>query len=264
MVGIMASAPGEIPAAFLAAQSARMAAAGTRFPVLVLDENDALREHPLKQRWRLATRQARISGCSRLSGMVRLLVYQALVRVGSKRHRESAQRFPDGTQVVHVPNLNRPAAIEAITAAGCDLVCLMGARILSAKTITALGAPVVNIHSSDPRWVRGGPVIIWEVLDQRACIQLTVHEVVEALDAGAILATAEQRILYSGGIGSTTRGTMRAAHPVVSNLFARVIAEFRDRTVQRTPFQPGDLRVTPTVLQTTRAEILCRLRGPSG
>ncbi len=255
----MASAPAEIPAAFLSSQAARMAEAQVSIPVLVLDDNDALREHPLKERWKLALRQSRISRCSRLTGMIRIAVYHALMRRGLGSTGDPAPRLPGGLDVVRVPNLNRAAAIAAIVDARCDLVCLMGARILTAKTLDALRAPVVNIHSSDPRWVRGGPVVVWEVLDARSEILLTVHEVAAALDAGAILATASHRISYAGGIGSTTRRTMRAALPAVCDLFARVIEQHRDGTLQRAPFAPGELRVTPSVTQALRAEMLCWL-----
>ena len=178
--------------------------------------------------------------------------------LASWRDPEPVSAFPEALRVIRVPNLNRPEAVAAITAASCDLVCLMGARIINGKTIAALRAPIVNIHSSDPRWVRGGPVVIWEVLDGRDYIQLTIHEVVEALDAGAMLATRAHGIRFSGGIGRTTRHTMRAARPHVADLFAGVIEQWRRDELRRTSFQPGQLRVTPPVSQTLRAELRCR------
>jgi hypothetical protein len=60
----------------------------------------------------------------------------------------------------------------------------MEARILTKQTLEAISAPIIN-NSSDPRWVRGGLVVVWEILAGRPALTLTVHEVAPAVDAGA-------------------------------------------------------------------------------
>jgi len=259
-VGVMCGASGEIVHGFLAHNAPRLRAAGVEVTAVVLDE-DAPARHVWRHLWRLATRQARIAGCSRPTAALRILVYRALTGdlVGGPVHRSPP--FPPGLSVARVPTLNAPAAAEAIDAAGCDLVCLMGARVLTRRTLRAIGRPIVNIHSSDPRWVRGGPVVVWEVLAGRPAVGLVVHEVTEVLDAGAILAQGEQPLLYQHGLGETTRATMAAARARVGSLFEQVIRDKAAGTEHRTTFAPGPLKVTPSVGESFRAELLCRRRS---
>ncbi len=192
--------------------------------------------------------------------MLRILTYRALSeRLG---HGQPEPAFPAGANLIRVPTLNAPLAIDAVRAgAGHDLVCLMGARFLTRRTLRGLAAPVVNIHSSDPRRIRAGPVVVWEVLVDEPELTPVVHEATDVLDAGAILAEAAQPILYRGGLGATTTATMTAARPHVADLFANLVRGLATGTASRTPFAPGPLKVTPSVRETLRADLLCRRRS---
>jgi hypothetical protein len=262
-VGIMCEERAAIARTFLERNAFQLAASGVEVGVLVLDEDPARKQTPLRHLWRLGRRQARIARTSTLVGVLRLLVYRTVMTLGPTRSpgEDEPRPLPESLHVVLAASLNAPAAVSAIQDARCDLICLMGARILTAKTLETIGAPIVNIHSSDPRWVRGGPVVVWEVLDGRPQIVLVVHEVGEALDAGPILAQGSQRLLYRGGLRATTEATMAVARTQVTDLFASVIRDYQVGSVRKTAFAPGELRVTPRVGETLRAELQCRLRS---
>ena len=259
-VGVMCLAYERIIDSFLEHNVPALRDAGVDVVTLVLDE-DLPGQDFWRHMWRLATRQARLVHCSRATALVRLLAYRELTRPRGPGEQTPRAPFPPELAVARVPTLNAPAASEAIRAARCDLVCLMGARFLIKRTLTAIGVPIVNIHSSDPRFVRGGPVVIWEVLAGRPEIGLVVHEVTEVLDAGSILAQGAQPILYRGGLGATTAATMSAARPRVADLFEQVIRDFAAGSIKPVPFAPGPLKTTPRVRETVRAELLCRQRS---
>ncbi len=256
----MCGASADIFRGFLSLNAPRLREAGIVVPLVVLDE-DLPGRQPVRQLWRLAKRQARVAGCSQVIAATRILVYRALTRQPTSQVRVLRPVFPRELSVVRVPTLNAPAAAQALRAAGCDLVCLMGARILTRRTLEAISVPIVNIHSSDPRVIRGGPVVVWEVLAGRPEIALTVHEVVAAVDSGAIVAQGAQQVLYRGGLGATTHATMQAALPKVGDLFERAIRDFAAGAPHRTAFTPGPLKVTPSVGETLRAQLLCRQRS---
>jgi hypothetical protein len=262
-VGIMCGEPADIARTFLERNAPRLRPSGVEVAVLVIDQEGDRAQAPFRHLWRLGRRQARIAGTNTVMGVLKLLVYRTVMawgRSGSLRSPEPAPIPPD-VRVVRSRTLNAAAAVTAVQEAKCNLVCLMGARILTRKTLQALAVPIVNIHSSDPRWVRGGPVVVWEVLDGRPAITLAVHEVVEALDAGKIFAQGSQRLLYLGGLGATTEATMAAARPHVGDLFETVIRAFQAGSAVGIPFAPGELRVTPRIRETLRAELLCRARS---
>jgi len=186
----MCGASGEIVRTFIARHTAGLREVGIEVAVGILGDGLEARQQPIRHLRRLATRQARVAGCSRATALARILVYRALAERTGYNPNDAPPPLPPQLPTLHVPTLNAPAAAEATRNFGCDLVCLMGARFLSRRTLRNIGVPVVNIHSSDPRWVRGGPVVVWEVLANRAAITLVVHEATEVLDAGAILAQA--------------------------------------------------------------------------
>jgi len=260
----MCGASGEIVRTFIARHAVGLREAGIEVAVVVLDEDLRARQHPVRHLWRLATRQARVSRCSRPTALARILVYRALAERSSDNPKDVPPSLPPQLPTVRVPTLNAPAAAEATRNFSSDLVCLMGARFLTRRTLRSIGVPVVNIHSSDPRWVRGGPVVVWEVLADRPELTLVVHEVTEQLDAGAILAQGAQPIVYHGGLGATTMWTMGAARSTVADLFDQVVRDAAAGAPRRTTFVPGILKVTPSVALSMRAELLCRRRSRSG
>jgi methionyl-tRNA formyltransferase len=194
--------------------------------------------------------------------MLRLLAYRALVRHGADADRGiTDNEFGPGLRVVRVPTANSEACIAALRESRCDVVCLMGTRILTRRTLEGIACPTINIHSSDPRFVRGGPVVVWEVLAQMESITLTIHNVAVEVDSGAILLQKQAPILFSGGLGATTHATMANAEPIVADLFERVLLDLSTGRAAESAFTPGPLRVTPPVPDLLRAESMCRARS---
>ncbi|MBV9172696.1 MAG: hypothetical protein JOZ81_21705, partial [Chloroflexi bacterium] len=139
-VGVMCGASGAIVRTFIGRNAPRLAAEGIELAVVVLDDDLPARQAPLRHLWRLATRQARIAGCSRPTALSRILVYRALEARGAEPSADQSA-FPTGLRLARAPTLNAPAAAQAVRSAGCELVCLMGARFLTRRTLQALGAP---------------------------------------------------------------------------------------------------------------------------
>jgi hypothetical protein len=247
---------------FLDRHLATLATNGIEIGAVVVDDNTAKQEDPIRHSVTVARRQGRVAGCSTTQAFFRLVVWK-LVTQAMETPGAAPSPLPEQVNTIHVATVNSRSATEALRASGCSLVCLMGARVLTEKTLRALDMPVINIHSSDPRFVRGGPVVVWEVLANHPAITLTIHAVVEALDAGAILTQAPQPILYRGGLGQTIAQTMSATRPLGADLFLETVLRFRDGALQPRPFTPGPLLVMPRTRQTVAADWLCRRRTRS-
>jgi hypothetical protein len=226
--------------------------------VLVVVDEDTVRKTAF---WRhakhLAKRQSKYSGCHWASQLLRILFFKLFTLGGNSRKR-SLEPLPGGVRVVRVPTLNSEACVEAVKQAGCDLGCLMGTRIITSNTLEALGIPLLNIHASAPRFVRGGPSFFWEILGGRDSVTLTIHEVDPGVDTGRIYQQKRHSITYAGGLRRTLAKTSESAAAAVTALFRDVLIELSSGPIDRTEFVPGPLRVTPAVSQTLRADRLCR------
>jgi hypothetical protein len=255
---IMAAQPAPICRAFVAEHLSWLKNEGADLVLVLLDENAAKKQNLVKHGYRIARRQARKAGCSTLTSLARILFFRFICKLTSTAQGNQIPPFPRDLHVVTVPTLNSTAATQAVRAASADLVCLMGARILTKETLAALNCPAINIHSSDPRFMRGAPSVVWEVLDHRKSSVLTIHLVTPELDSGDILLQRELPIRFSGGLGATIERTFLASIPVITRLFAETILGLQNRRLTPQPFAPGPLRVTPRCMQTFVAEFRCR------
>jgi peptidoglycan/xylan/chitin deacetylase (PgdA/CDA1 family)/folate-dependent phosphoribosylglycinamide formyltransferase PurN len=115
-----------------------------------------------------------------------------------------------------------------------DLGVVYGTRILkpSLFSIPRLGS--INIHKRKvPDYRGGGPVGLWELLDGQGEIGVTVHQVTEKLDAGAVVNAATIPIEPFDNLTSLAL----KAHVVGNDLIVRSIADHARGTLNLTTQQ---------------------------
>ncbi|MCC6936767.1 MAG: hypothetical protein IT226_00965 [Flavobacteriales bacterium] len=159
------------------------------FDVYVLHETPP----PVSQllRWR-----AKHGGWWKVCGQVlfRILVAKPLgwmstVRRAAilKEHGVSDQEIAS-VAVTRIGSVNSPECWDRVHALSPRAVVINGTRILSKKTIAALGVPVLNTHVGITPMYRGVHGAYWALVnDDRAHCGVTVHLVDEGIDTGGIL-----------------------------------------------------------------------------
>jgi methionyl-tRNA formyltransferase len=257
-IALCAVEPAEVLRHFVARHEQSLRAAGVEITAVVLDEDVAKTQHSFSHALKVARRQARVSGCSTLAAAARLVCWKLINRLaGPAPLVADLPPLPPALHVVRVPSLNSPEATAAIRSSGAELVCLMQTRFLNTHTLAALGVEVVNLHTSDPRFMRGGPAIVWEVLGDRNEIVMTVHRATEVLDGGDILLQRPQPIVFCAGLGATLARTWAAALPAMADLVFDAIVGLKNGALTRQGFVPGPLRATPPVVDMLRARRKC-------
>lgn len=258
-VALLASSSSTSWQLFVARYAQRLRRQGVQIAVIVLDDQEEKRSGPIRHAWAVASRQARVAGCHTVTAFVRILVYKLFTRGGaSENDAELEQGAISSIPIVHVGNLNSMAAVDAVRSRTCDIVCLMGARIISGRTLELLDAPVLNTHASDPALIRGGPPVVWEILGGRRTIAPTIHEVVEKLDAGPIVRQEDVEIQFASSLARTVSLTRNAARLVFTNMLFAALVDYHAGSQERRSYIPGVLRTTPSVRETLMAERLCR------
>jgi peptidoglycan/xylan/chitin deacetylase (PgdA/CDA1 family) len=213
------------------------------------------------------------------------------VQYAGKRTLSSASRIPLrlATRVLHAVHGARPAAdpsesLDQISQRlGCkfhltadchgaeslafvrgldaDLGLVYGTRILKPCLFRIPRHGSINIHKRKvPDYRGGGPVGLWEMLDGQPEIGVTVHEVEEQLDAGAIVNSATIAIEPF----DTLRSLATKAHVVANDLLVRSVAQYAAGTVQRVA-QIGESRMfknpRPSQLERYKKELFQRRPG---
>ena len=261
-VAIFTSTDISIAREFLLTKVSALMKNGLYVKLVIIDENLRKSQAPLRHAFVVAKRQAKISGRSTYLQILAMAIWKYFSKKTMTSSTGIIEPGKDGVAVIKVPDLNSGEAAAAVKQYGCDIVCLMGTRILSRKTLSMLSPRhVINIHSSDPRFVRGGPPVVWEIMDNKSSVNLTVHFVTDVLDGGRIIKQAPSPIYYSGGLGQTIQKTMETGRSAMVDLFEEAIRSIASGIVQGEEFEPGPLRVTPNPIQTMVAELQCRIRS---
>lgn len=101
----------------------------------------------------------------------------------------------DGARQLTVDWINRPRVVTALQAVSPDATVVMGTSILSANTLSAAGAPVLNIHGGYLPDYRGNHCFFFALLDGRVDrIGSTIHLVDRGVDTGAIVSHVVPRV----------------------------------------------------------------------
>jgi peptidoglycan/xylan/chitin deacetylase (PgdA/CDA1 family) len=139
------------------------------------------------------------------------IVYQAVTRISDMGHRilaflhgapssrpadlalEDFERMLAalGCRVHVTSDPHSLSAIEFVRSLDSDLGLVFGTRILKPELFTLPRLGSINVHKREvPDYRGGGPIGLWELLDGRDHIGVTVHKVAVQVDAGEILETA--------------------------------------------------------------------------
>jgi len=158
------------------------------------DEVKLLVEQPTPRRKFLAGRVRRY-GWLTAGGQV---LYAALVvpplRAASRRRiaeileTYGLDRSAPPVETFHVPSVNSSAAREVIARVGADIVVVQGTRIVGAKTLDAIGVPIVNTHMGVTPLYRGVHGGYWALADVRPeLVGTTIFLIDKGIDTGAVL-----------------------------------------------------------------------------
>lgn len=221
--------------------------------------------------WRLLVRRARINGTNPVAQLVHHMAYKWVSRGDGSQQRTPAQRAREqesaymrlatGRRLVMTKTVNDPEVIGAINAAQVRLTVVFGADVFRRTTLQQLDSPIINVHCSDPRKIRGMPPVFWEVRDGLDELVVTVHDLEPRLDAGAIRAQRAVPIAWRSSLRATLAATRRRLDPVVADLLLEIVPAVLDGRAPRESFEPGPLRTNPTLGEILRAARICRVRS---
>ncbi|QDV39731.1 polysaccharide deacetylase family protein [Tautonia plasticadhaerens] len=128
-----------------------------------------------------------------------------------------------GRPIRVVEDIHADSTLEFVRSLGPDLAIVYGTPILKPCLYEIPQFGSINLHQRKvPDYRGGGPIGLWELLDDQPDIGVTVHRVVRRLDAGAVLKSATIPIEPYDDLTSLAL----KAHVVGIELLADVVADF--------------------------------------
>ena len=134
--------------------------------------------------------------------------------------------------------LDTPGMVDRIAAYECDVAISINWKTrICASVLEAFPHGIINCHAGDLPRYRGNAAVNWALIAGEDTIVFTLHEMVEALDAGPIVLQREMTV------GPRTRLADVYAFGVrhVPGMFREVLAEMADGTLTPRP-QESDPR----------------------
>jgi methionyl-tRNA formyltransferase len=129
-----------------------------------------------------------------------------------------------GVPLMATGSVNDPAYLDRIRALRPDvIISVAGGEIFCPELLSLPSLGCVNIHSGRLPKYRGMLPTFWQMLNDEPEVVITVHRMVQRLDAGDVLATAPFPIRRFDSLDRVIRGTKRAG----AQLFIRVLRELR-------------------------------------
>ncbi len=144
----------------------------------------------------------------------------------AKRRGDSIETLAKarGIPVLDTPSVNDPGYIARVRGLAPDVVMsVAGPEIFSPGLLSAARLGCVNIHSGRLPEYRGMMPTFWQLIHGEPAVTVTVHRMVEALDAGDVLATADFPLRPRDSLDRVIRGTKRLG----ARLFLDVLRDLR-------------------------------------
>lgn len=247
--------------------STNLGSLGIEIPVAVLIRPQATWRDRLRHLPPVLKRQAKINRTLPLLQLAYRVLYY---RIASEReHRtdrrtlsaSALERLKFGREVVEARSVNEPAVVEALRGSECELGLVVGADVLTRRTLDEIRMPLVNLHMSDPAFVRGMPPIFWEVHDGQADLTLTLHRLTIQLDGGPVLVQSRVPIQWRESLAGTLAATRRIAVEEIAILLTESLPKILDGRLEARNVASGPVRTIPRLRDVMQARKVCRERA---
>lgn len=167
-------------------------------------------------------------------GVARLGLRYAWAKVRGDTIEALARRR--GVPIIETPSVNDPAYIARIRDLRLDIITsVAGPEIFSAELLSSARLGCINIHSGQLPTYRGMLPTFWQLLNGEPAAMITVHRMVERLDAGEVLATAPFPLRKRDSLDRVMRGAKQEG----ARLFCRVLHDLRNGTATATQLDMG-------------------------
>lgn len=104
---------------------------------------------------------------------------------------ESTPLMPGGSRRTHLSSHNGPECEAILDAEKPDVIVVYGTPIIRENIFGKAGVITLNMHTGLSPWYRGDSTLFWPVYyNEPGRLGVTVHQLVESVDGGAIAATA--------------------------------------------------------------------------
>jgi len=144
-----------------------------------------------------------------------------------------------GAELFVTRDMHLPESLEFVRRVSPDLGIVYGTRVLKPELFDIPRNGSVNIHKRKvPDYRGGGPVGLWELLDNQTEIGITVHRVAAQLDAGAVVNDTTIPIEPYDNLTSLAL----KADMVGNDLLVKTVADFARGSVHEKP-QAGEGRM---------------------
>lgn len=215
----------------------------------------------------LLRRRLKKLGPLRVAGQLLFLtlVVPVLRQRGAARIEEIKRQFELHDEpminVHHVASVNSEEARKTLQALDPSLVIVCGTRIIGARTLKSIGAPIVNYHAGITPLYRGVHGGYWALAEGRHdLVGSTVHFVDEGIDTGVIVEQRTFEVTSRDSFATYQYLHVAAALPALVAVARRALSGEAISGMRADQGLPSKLRTHPTLWEYLRTAIMRGVR----
>ncbi|MBM43611.1 MAG: hypothetical protein CMJ36_01165 [Phycisphaerae bacterium] len=188
--------------------------------VIGITVSEAFHEPIMKTAWRMLRFYGPVD-------FTRLCARYAMVKLRGRSIERLASDV--GIELFRTPSVNDAAYLDQLRSLEPDVIMSVAApEIFRADLLAVPALGCVNIHSGRLPAYRGMMPTFWQLLAGESHATVTVHEMVEQLDMGRILATLEFPLMERDRLDRVINGTKKAG----AGLMLDVLEQIRTDSTQ--------------------------------
>jgi methionyl-tRNA formyltransferase len=147
-----------------------------------------------------------------------------------------------GFALVETDSVNSPEYIERAKALEPDVIVSVAApEIFKSALLGVSRLGSLNIHSGKIPEYRGMMPTFWQMLEQQPHVTVTIHEMVQKLDSGGVIATLEFPLFARDSLDRVIRGTKREGAKLMLNVLEGIARD--ERMPRSTPLDQSHARL---------------------
>jgi len=160
-----------------------------------------------------------------------------------------------GLKIIEAGNLNSSFAAETLASLHADLGIVLGTRVLRRGTFGLPKLGSINLHKGAVPQYRGMPPGFWELFNSETAAGVTVHNVDDSLDTGAVIAQSQVAISPL----DTPETLLNKLHAAGHRTLAEAVSKLRDGTTAPRAQAKGDHKAYTAPTRKQLAELRRRL-----
>ncbi len=157
-----------------------------------------------------------------------------------------------GVPLFEVPHINSDDTVEVLKRLEADLGLSLGNSYIAPRIFKLPKSGMINVHGERLPEYQNAQSVIWPIYHKETTTGLSIHQIDNGIDTGAILHREDFDIVFAPRLKDTVRGTIAITQARTPRAVRFVCENYVALAAKATAQAPGRVFTTPSIFQFAR------------